>query len=171
MNDLWPKDEVAVADEKTTLMAFLGHQRRFLLRKVDGLTDDQARMATCPPSDLTMLGLIRHASEVERGWAQRSLLGLDVGPIYSREAHPDGDVDGDFHPPADATLASAVETFTRETNAADLVFRAADLDDVEQCDRAFYSVRWILIHLIEEYARHLGHADLIRQAIDGQIGE
>ena len=82
MNDLWPKDEVAVADEKTTLLAFLGHQRTFLVRKTAGLTDDQARMATCPPSDLTMLGLIRHASEVERGWAQRSLLGLDVSPIY-----------------------------------------------------------------------------------------
>lgn len=171
MNDVWPKDEVAVANEKTTLLAFLGHQRSFLLRKADGLTDDQARMATCPPSDLTMLGLIRHASEVERGWAQRSLLGLDVGRIYSRDAHPNGDVNGDFHPPADATLAEAIEAFTRETNATDLVFRTADLDDVEQCDRAFYSVRWILIHLIEEYARHLGHADLIRQAIDGQTGE
>ena len=171
MNDVWPKDEVAVANEKTTLLAFLGHQRSFLLRKADGLTDDQARMATCPPSDLTMLGLIRHASEVERGWAQRSLLGLDVGRIYSRDAHPNGDVNGDFHPPADATLAEAIEAFTRETNATDLVFRTADLDDVEQCDRALYSVRWILIHLIEEYARHLGHADLIRQAIDGQTGE
>jgi len=171
MNDFWPKDEVAVADEKTTLLAFLGHQRRFLIRKAGGLTDDQARMATCPPSDLTMLGLIRHLSEVERGWAQRSLLGLDVGPIYANDAHPDGDVDGDFHAPAGATLADAIETFTRETNAADLVFRTADLDDVEQCDRAFYSVRWILVHLIEEYARHLGHADVIRQAIDGQTGE
>ena len=171
MNDFWPKDEVAVSDEKTTLMAFLGHQRAFLIHKAEGLTDDQARMATCPSSDLTMLGLIRHASEVERGWAQRSLLGLDVGRIYSRDAHPDGDVDGDLHAPTDATLAEALETFTRETNAADLVFRTADLDDVEQCDRAFYSIRWILIHLIEEYARHLGHADLIRQAIDGHTGE
>ena len=171
MSKVWPKDEVADVDERTTLLAFLGHQRSFLVRKAEGLTEDQARMATCQPSDLTMLGLIRHAAEVERWWAQRSLLGLDVRTIYTREAHPDGDEDGDFHPPPDATLVSALETLSGEIDEADRAFRAVSLDDIEQCDRAFYSVRWILVHLIEEYARHLGHADLIRQAIDGQTGD
>jgi hypothetical protein len=171
MTELWPKDEVAAADEPTTLLAFLHHQRRFLARKAEGLTDDQAREATCPPSDLTILGLIRHAAEVERGWAQRSLLGTDIGPIYIGAAHPDGDLDGDFHPPPHATLANALDTFWAEADAADRIYREAVLDDIEQSDRAFYSVRWILIHLIEEYARHCGHADLIRQAIDGQTGE
>jgi hypothetical protein len=171
MSDLWPKDEVAVADEQTTLLAFLHHQRMFLARKAEGLTDEQARQATCPPSDLTILGLIRHAAEVERGWAQRSLAGTDIEPIYAGTAHPEGDEDGDFHPPPEATLADALETFWAEAAAADHVYRAAALDEVERSNRAFYSVRWILIHLIEEYARHCGHADLIRQAIDGQTGE
>lgn len=165
--ELWPKDEVAAADEKTTLLAFLSHQRDFLARKAAGISEQQARLATCPPSDLTMLGLVRHAAEVERGWAQRSFLGSEAERIYIRDAHPDGD----FHPPADATLATALDTFWSEAAVADQIYREAALDDIEQCDRAFYSLRWILIHLIEEYARHLGHADLIRQAIDGQTGE
>jgi hypothetical protein len=167
MSELWPKDEVAAADERETLLTFLHHQRRFLARKAEGLTDGQARKATCPPSDMTILGLIRHAAEVERGWAQRSLLGADVDRIY---ATPD-DPDGDFHFPPDATLADALETYWAEAEAADQIYRVAELDDIEQSNRAFYNVRWILVHLIEEYARHCGHADLIRQAIDGQTGE
>lgn len=171
VDDLWPKDEVAAATERTTLERFLYHQRRFLARKAGGLTEKQARLATCPPSDLTMLGLIRHAADVERGWAQRSFAGLDTPRLYSLSAHPDGDRDGDFHPPAGARLADALAAFWTETEAADRIYGAADLDEIEHCDRAFYSLRWILVHLIEEYARHCGHADLIRQAIDGQTGE
>ncbi len=125
MTELWPKDEVAAADEQATLLAFLHHQRRFLARKAAGLTDAQARRATCPPSDLTILGLIRHAAEVERGWAQRSLLGTDIRPIYIGAANPDGDRDGDFHPPPEATLADALETFWAEADIADHIYRAA----------------------------------------------
>jgi hypothetical protein len=171
MTDLWPKDEVAAADERTTLLAFLHHQRKFLARKAEGITEEQARMETCPPSDLTILGLIRHAADVERGWAQRAVLGRDIGPIYYGPAHPDGDEDGDFHPPRDATLAEALGTLWTEAEAADHIYQTVALDEIERHDRGFYSVRWILIHLIEEYARHCGHADLIRQAIDGQTGE
>jgi hypothetical protein len=91
--------------------------------------------------------------------------------IYTSAAHPDGDGDGDFHPPPDATLVEALEAFWVEADAADRIYETVALDDIEQADRGFYSVRWILVHLIEEYARHCGHADLIRQAIDGQTGE
>lgn len=162
-----PKDEVAAEDERATLMAFLGHQRRFLIRKASGLTEEQVRIASCPPSDLTLLGLVRHAAEVERYWAKASFGGLDVGSLYGSESDPDGD----FHPPREATLAEALETLRDEAEEADLIYAGARLDDIEKCDRKFYSLRWILVHLIEEYARHLGHADLIRQAIDGQTGE
>ncbi len=171
MDRTWPKDELATAGEQEMLMGFLGHQRRFLARKAEGITDDQARLATCPPSDLTLLGLIRHLAEVERGWAQRTFAGGEAPPIYHGEAHPDGDEDGDFHPPADATLADALAVYWREIAAADQIYGAAeDLSQTEK-EHGFYSLRWILVHLIEEYARHLGHADLIRQAIDGQTGE
>ncbi len=171
MGGTWPKDELATAAEREMLTGFLGHQRRFLARKAEGITDEQARTATCPPSDLTMLGLIRHLAEVERGWAQRTFAGDDAPPLYSGDAHPDGDQDGDFHPPEHATLAEALEVYWQEIAKADSVYAAAADLNQSELGRGFYSLRWILVHLIEEYARHLGHADLIRQAIDGQTGE
>lgn len=171
MTETSPKDEVAATDELATLMSFLGHQRAFLERKALGLTEEQVRIASCPPSDLTLLGLIRHAGEVERYWAKNSFAGLEIGSLYCGEAHPEGDPDGDFHAPRDATIAEALEVWRDEAADADEIYRAADLDEIERSDRAFYSLRWILVHLIEEYARHLGHADLLREAIDGETGE
>lgn len=171
MDELWPKDEVATAEEKSMLVAFLAHQRDFLRRKATGITEGQARSATCPPSDLTILGIVRHLTDVERGWSQRAILGRDAPPLYFGDSHPDGDDDGDFHPPADATLVAALDAFTAMADQAAAIYDRASLDDIERSQRSFYSVRWILVHLIEEYARHLGHADLIRQAIDGQTGE
>jgi hypothetical protein len=167
MSEMWPKDEVAAEGEKATLLAFLGHQRRFLIRKASGLTEEQVRIAACPPSDLTLLGLVRHLTDVERGWAKRGVAGLDAAPLY----HSDADPDGEFDPPDDMRMAEALEILQAEADGADAIYGAADLDDLERSERGFYSVRWILVHLIEEYARHLGHADLIRQAIDGQTGE
>lgn len=163
----WPKDEVAAADEQETLLAFLHHQRRFLERKATGITAMQARAQTCPPSDLSLLGIVCHLTDVERGWAQRGLAGRSVPPIY----YSDDDPDGDFHPPEDVTMATALAAFRDEAAAAEEVYRSMELDDLERHVRGFYTVRWVLVHLIEEYARHLGHADLIRQAIDGQMGE
>lgn len=167
MGELWPKDEVAAADERSTLLAFLHHQRRFLERKESGISDEQARSQTCPPSDLSLLGIVYHLTDVERGWSQRGLAGRAAPPIY----YSDEDPDGDFHPPSDVTLDLALARFWREVEEAEAVCRSMDLDEIEHHERGFYSVRWVLIHLIEEYARHLGHADLIRQAIDGQTGE
>jgi hypothetical protein len=166
-----PTDEAPAADERTTLMAFLDYQRVVLARKAEGLTEEQARIAGCPPSDLTLLGLIRHMADVERNWSQQSFMGATVGPIYYGPAHPDGDEDGDFHPPPDATVAEALETYWAEIKEADRIYAAGSLDDIERRDRASYTLRWILVHLIEEYARHCGHADLIRQNIDGATGD
>ncbi len=171
MTGSWPKDDVAATDEFTTLMAFLGHQRAFLIRKASELTEEQVRFASSPPSDLTLLGLIRHAGEVERYWAKNAFAGLEIGSLYCGEAHPQRDPDGDFHPPAGATMDDALAVLRDETAHADAIFGDANLDDIERSERGLYSLRWILIHLIEEYARHLGHADLIREAIDGQRGE
>ena len=166
-----PTDDVAASDERATLMTFLDYQRAILARKAEGLTDEQARRAACPPSDLTILGLIRHMADVERGWSQRSLLGADIEPLYFGSAHPDGDKDGDFHPPPDATLEQALVTYWSEIAESNRIFAEAGLDDIEANARAMYSVRWILVHLVEEYARHCGHADLLRQAIDGKTGD
>ncbi len=129
--DDWPKDDVAASDERTTLMAFLDYHRAVLARKATGLTDEQARLATCPPSDLTMLGLIRHAADVERGWALRSMAGGDAAPIYYGASHPDGDPDGDFHPPSDATVAEALDTYWSEIARADEIYAADELEQIE----------------------------------------
>lgn len=171
MTGTWPKDEVATQDESTTLKAFLAHQRDFLFRKASGLTDAQVRVAACPPSDLTLLGLVRHAGEVERYWAKNQFAGLEIESLYCGNAHPDGDTDGDFHPPSDATMGDALAVWREEIADADAIYREANLDGIERSERGIYSLRWILVHLIEEYARHLGHADLIREAIDGETGE
>jgi hypothetical protein len=110
-------------------------------------------------------------ADVERNWFQRSFLATDAPPIFYGAAHPDGDDDGDFHPPPDATLADALATFWREIEVSTRNTAAASLDDIERRDRNTYSLRWILVHMIEEYARHCGHADLLRQAIDGATGD
>jgi hypothetical protein len=166
-----PTDDVAAADERATLMTFLDYQRAILARKADGLTDQQARRTACPPSDMTILGLVRHMTDVDKGWSQRAVLGADVEPIYYGNAHPDGDADGDFHPPTNATLDDALTTYWDVIAESSRIFAAAALDDIEANTRATYSVRWILVHLVEEYARHCGHADLLRQAIDGATGD
>jgi uncharacterized damage-inducible protein DinB len=166
-----PTDEAPAADERTLLLAFLDYNRAVLARKAEGLTDEEARRKACPPSDMTLLGLIRHMADVERNWFQRSFLAADAPPIFYGAAHPDGDEDGDFHPPPDATLADALATFWREIEVSTRNTAAASLDDIERRDRNTYSLRWILVHMIEEYARHCGHADLLRQAIDGATGD
>lgn len=164
----WPKDELAESDERTTLLGFLQHQRKFLEFKVRGVSEAAAREATCPPSDLTLLGLVCHLTDVERGWSQRGLAGRSTSAIYSSRDDPDAD----FHPSSDVTIDSALERLWSEVGEAEAIYAEMDLDDVGPRERPVrYSLRWVLVHLIEEYARHLGHADLIREAIDGQVGD
>jgi hypothetical protein len=161
-----PPDPRGDADERTTLLEFLDFQRGVMARKADGLTDEQARLAACPPSDMTILGLVRRLADVERGWFRRGIAGEDAPPLF----YDDADRDGDFHGPADATLAGAMVAYWSEIEAARRIGAAAPLDALDQRGRPL-SVRWILVHMIEEYARHLGHADLLRQAIDGTTGD
>lgn len=164
-----PKDEVAAADERAMLERFLDYQRAVLARKADGLTDEQARVPACPPSDLTILGLVRHLAEVERGWAHETFLGVDLEPLFVTTDRPKGD----WAAPADATLGGALAAWWAEVESADRVYSQASLDDVSArgWEDVRYSVRWILVHLIEEYARHCGQADLIREAVDGAVGD
>jgi hypothetical protein len=148
------------------LVEFLNFYRAVFRRKAEGIDDDAARTAMCPPSDLTIMGLVRHLAEVERSWFRRCIAGEDAAPIY----YSDDDPDGDLHVgPAD-TLDEALDTWQREVELAEAILAGAALDDLAR-HREQYSVRWILVHMIEEYARHCGHLDLIRQAIDGSTGD
>lgn len=164
-------DDLGRAPERPLLEGFLAYFRAVLARKAEGLTDAQARLRPCPPSDLSMLGLVRHMTDVERIWAEWTFAGQDNVPIYYGDAHPDGDMDGDFHPPDDATLADALAEYWSRIAIADGIYARAGLDDVQVGGRQEHTLRWILVHLIEEYARHCGHADLVRQAIDGATGD
>ena len=166
------------ADERTTLVAFLDYFRSTLLEKAADLTDAEARRATCPPSDLNVMGLIRHMAEVERHWFRRVWADDQTAtPIFYGDAHPTGDPDGDIHPAETDTMATAIGAWLTEVEAArDAVARATSLDTIAVMPPTQHrpeapTMRWILVHMIEEYARHCGHADLIREAIDGRTGD
>lgn len=159
------------ADERTMLEGFLDYHRSTLARKCEGLTDEQLRTASVPPSELSLMGLVRHMSEVERSWFRRVLADEDAGPLYYSEA----DRDGDFHMTEADTWQEAHATWQAEMEAARRHAAGFALDDPSRGRSRFSddppSLRWIYTHMIEEYARHNGHADLIRERLDGATGE
>jgi len=152
------------------LEAWLEYHRATLELKCDDLTVDQLRERSVPPSSLSLLGLVRHMAEVERSWFRRTLAGEDAGYIYCTDDDPDGDFDlVDTADPDEAFITWRAECERARENAAavdslDAVGRWKRLDDD-------VSLRWIYVHMIEEYARHNGHADLLRERIDGATGE
>lgn len=175
-------DPRPATDEITTLVEFVDYFRDTLELKTSGLTDEQARAASVPPSDLNLMGLVRHMSEVERQWFQCVLAGADhstdpdAAPIYYGDAHPDGDPDGDMHPADDDSLADAIATWREEIRRSNASMQGLTPDHLAVGEMGGSTggrpnLRWILVHLIEEYARHCGHADLLRQTIDGTTGD
>jgi hypothetical protein len=167
-------DPPGLGDERTMLTSFLDYYRRTLVLKAEGLTDEQARTPSVEPSDLNLTGLIRHMAEVERNWFQRWMRGAeDAGPLFYGSAHPTEDPDGDLHPGPDDTLAAAIAALTAEIEAADAVIRSNDLAQPARHERNGFrpNLRWVMVHMIEEYARHCGHADLVRQRLDGTTGD
>ncbi|MFJ8998787.1 DinB family protein [Streptomyces sp. NPDC102359] len=159
------------ADERSMLEGWLDYHRETLAWKCEGLTDEQLRTASVPPSDLSLMGLVRHMAEVERSWFRRVFAGEDTGPLYYGDADPDGE----FHPGEADTWKDAYETWQTEIAAARRNTAGAALDDLSLGRHHSHpqpcSLRWIYTHMIEEYARHNGHADLLRQRIDGVTGE
>ena len=157
-----------VGDERATVEAFLEYHRVTFARKLEGLTPEQLRRRSVEPSSMSLLGLARHLADVERGWWRAGVAGEDAPPVTYSEANPDGDFDDvDTADPA-ADLARLAE----EQDRARRVLAGRSLDDTwEDPRRGTLSVRWVLTHLLEEYARHNGHADLLRERIDGATGE
>ncbi|MER5308691.1 DinB family protein [Streptomyces sp. NPDC002773] len=156
------------ADERATLTAMLEFQRDTLALKCAGLTPDQLRERAISPSGLSLLGLVRHAAEVERGWFRNTLGGERSRSPWT----PPGSTDwADF----DVDGADADEAFTiwRAECARSRAFvdTADSLDLTGTHEEETYSLRYVLAHMIEEYARHNGHADLLRERLDGMTGE
>ncbi|MBT2387284.1 DinB family protein [Streptomyces sp. ISL-11] len=155
-------------DERTSLEGWLDFHRETLARKCEGLTDEQLREASVPPSELTLLGLVRHLAECERGWFGNVLAGDEKAaePIYFTDEDPDGE----FHLSERDTWEEAYATWQAQIAAAREATRGRSLDDLgvgEHRSGETFNLRWIYTHMIEEYARHNGHADLIRERIDG----
>jgi len=159
--------------EREMLVGFLRWQRATLELKCADLEADALARRAVEPSTMSLLGLVRHMAEVESGWFREFMAGEDAAPLFSSDEEPDGAFDGAAAD--DGLVAEAWEAWRAEVAFADrFVADAPDLDITGQkLDgwRGALSLRWVLLHMIEEYARHNGHADLLRERIDGRLGQ
>ncbi|MFD4240432.1 DinB family protein [Streptomyces sp. NPDC058525] len=156
------------ADDRASLTSFLDYQRATLAMKCAGLTGEQLKQRAIPTSGLTLLGLVRHAASVERGWFRVTLHSEDVKTPWPGEV---GGTFAEFHV-EDADVDEAFRVWQEECARARAVVAAfSSLDDTVDFRGETISLRYVLTHMIEEYARHNGHADLLREAIDGTVGE
>ncbi|MGI5507207.1 DinB family protein [Lentzea sp. CA-135723] len=156
------------AGERETLRAFLDFHRATLAMKCDGLSDEDLRRRSMPPSTLTLLGLVRHMAEVERTWFRKVINGEDIGLVWSEE--------NDYQVAYDASNSTRSEAFTawqHEVEHARRIEREAESLDVTGYQPRWgehVSLRLVLHHLCHEYARHNGHADFLREGVDGVTG-
>ena len=161
------------AAELATLTGFLLWQRGTLQLKCSGLDAQAMARRSLEPSMMSLLGLVRHLADVERSWFRKIMAGQDVPSRYRSRDEPDGDFEGARPDPG--VVAEAWQAWRNEVAFADeFVAAAPSLDVLGQVPDAWrgpMSLRWVLTHMIEEYARHNGHADLLRERIDGAVGE
>jgi uncharacterized damage-inducible protein DinB len=154
--------------ERETLRAFLDYQRATLAMKCDGLTDDDLRRQSMPPSTLSLLGLLRHMAEVERAWFRRVFEDNDVPMVWSDEI--------DFQAAYDASESTRAEAFAAWEAEVENSRRIEA--EAESLDLAGYQPRWgedvslrmVMVHTLLEYGRHNGHADFLREGVDGSVG-
>jgi uncharacterized damage-inducible protein DinB len=156
--------------ERQMLAAWLDRQRATLALKCAGLSDDQLREQTVPPSRLSLLGLIRHMAEVERNWFRPLLAGEQMGGIWAKGGALDPEPAFDDVATADVRAAFAAWEAQCQ-HARELADAAPSLEVTGMRGGIRFSLRWVMVHMIEEYARHNGHADLLRERIDGLTGE
>jgi uncharacterized damage-inducible protein DinB len=176
--DMWvdpdddPRDTgVALNDERSTLLEYLRAYRTTMEMKCSGLDAEQLARRSVPPSTMSLLGLIRHMADVERFWFRRVMAGADVPWRFTTEANRDEDWDGAVDDPD--VVAEAWQAWREEVaHAEELVDASADLGrEGRMRDGKPIQLREVLVHMLEEYARHCGHADLLRERIDGRVGQ
>ena len=160
----------SLGDERATLTDYLRFQRQTLELKCAGLDAEQLARRSVEPSTMSLLGLVRHLAEVERSWFRRVMAGGDAPKRYQTDEEPDGDFDGAVADPA--VVAEAWAAWRAEVAFAEsFVAAAPDLAITGRSRYGEVSLREVLVHMIEEYARHNGHADLLRERIDGRVGQ
>jgi uncharacterized damage-inducible protein DinB len=166
--DITRVDPPYEADERHMLESWLEFHRATLQMKCDGLSDDQLRERSVPPSSLSLLGLIRHLADVERNWFRWVLSGEHDPGLFWTDDHEDGD----FDDVDDARVDEAFDAWRAECmNAREVAARLQLEDTGARRNGAIVSLRWVFVHMIEEYARHNGHADFLRERIDGVTGD
>ncbi|HYQ68970.1 DinB family protein [Actinophytocola sp.] len=157
-----------IADEREMLRGFLEFHRATLAMKCAELSDEDLRRRSMPPSTLSLLGLVRHMAEVERTWFRKIINGEDIPLVWS--------ADGDYqvaYDPADGTRAEAFAAWETEVAHARRIEREAESLDVTAYNPRWdehVSLRLVMMHMMHEYARHNGHADFLREGIDGVTG-
>lgn len=157
------------APERDTVEGWLEYYRATLLHICQGLDADALRSTPAGPSALSLQGLVQHLAEVERNWFRRVLAGEDLPSIYPGGRTPEGH-DGGFAVESSTSFEAAVGTWEREVAAARANCAARALSEAVQFGGSEVGLRWIHQHMVAEYARHCGHADLLREMIDGVTG-
>jgi hypothetical protein len=154
-------------NERTLADAWLDLHRQTLLWKCSGLTAEQLRLRVIERSDLSLLGLVRHMAEVERDWFRTRFAGAHLGYLYCTDANMQAEFDVEA---ADAESDLAV--YTREIEAVRQTTLGRSLDEIfiDPNRKTEMSLRFVYSAMIQEYARHNGHADLLRESIDGRTG-
>jgi len=163
-------DPPTVAGERASLEGWLDFHRATLLYKCQGLAGEQLARRAVPPSSLSLLGLVRHMTEVERAWFRRRVAGQSgLAFRYCTDDVPDGDFDLAEPDGAEAGFAA----FRQECDLARAAAAGRPLDATFRHERTADEIdlRWVYTHMIEEYARHNGHADILREQIDGATGD
>lgn len=179
MSDRWadpaddPRSYGNPQGEKATLREYLGNYRLTLDMKCEGLDAEQLARRSVPPSTLSLLGLVRHLAQVENHWFQRVLQGRTDRPrLFKSEDDKDADFNGAVADPG--IVEEAFAAWKSEIAAADEWLDALDEDELGRnvsLDGDTVSIRDVVVHVIEEYARHAGHADLLRECLDGRTGQ
>jgi hypothetical protein len=160
-------DPPTEAGEKETLIGFLDFQRATLRWKCEGLTPQQLGSTAVPPSSMSLHGLIRHVTEDELGWFVGTFTGEPIKWPYSSAENPER-VWTDLNP---AEYYADLHRYDEAVERARAVIADLEPDHVGEDEGKRYTLRWVLTHMIEEYARHNGHADLLRERLDGSTGE
>jgi uncharacterized damage-inducible protein DinB len=155
-----------LGDERTTLLGFLQRQRDLVAWKVREASDETLASVRMP-SGLTLHGIVRHLENVERGWFRDFFAGQTGLRYDATEEDPDADFRAEGVPMADLLAAYAAETAQCDA----VIAAAPSLDGTATDEDGTYSLRWIIVHMIEETGRHLGHIDLLRENADGAVGE
>ncbi|WP_346384175.1 DinB family protein [Nocardioides sp.] len=166
-------DPPLAADEVATLVGYLDYHRQTLRLKTDGLSSEGLN-AVHPPSTMTLGGMLKHLALVEDYWFSVIFLGNDDAEPW-KSVDWDADRDWEWHTAVDDSPEHLRELFDRFVAASDRIVAGVSLDQLSvkpsRRTNEKFSLRWIIVHMIEEYARHNGHADLIRESIDGATGE